>query len=133
MVYNILRMKSISVVVLLLIVLSAASFAIMPIIIRDRDNGKTSHISVGDFVDVALNGNPTTGYDWFVDSKITPVLMKISGPDFKRASERIGAGGKVTYRFKAVKKGVALLKLVYKRSWEKAPPSKSFVVKIMAE
>lgn len=133
MVYNIFRMKKILACLLATVVLSGSCLAIMPVIIRDRDNGKTIHVGTGDYIDIALNGNPTTGYDWNVESKLTPVLNKISGPSFKRWSERIGAGGKVTYRFRAIKNGTVLLKLVYKRSWEKVAPVKTFVIKIMVD
>jgi inhibitor of cysteine peptidase len=109
---------------------SACAYPIMPAIVREWNNGKSIHVYDGDYIDVALNGNPTTGYDWYIDSKLPPVLKKISGPNFKTWSERIGAGGKVTYRFKAVRKGGTRLRLVYKRSWEKVPPIKTFSVNI---
>ena len=104
----------------------AFSYSIMPVIVRDRDSGKTVTLWTGEYLDVALNGNPTTGYNWYIDSKFSPVLKKISGPTFKTWSERVGAGGKVLYRLKAVKKGSTRLILVYKRAWEKVAPIKTF-------
>ncbi len=111
----------------------ASAFSSSPVMVLDKDNGKTVELHASQFIDIALNGNPTTGYNWYTASKFSPVLKKISGPGFKSGSERVGAGGKVTYRFKAVNIGSTLLKMEYKRSWEKIPPSKTFSIKIVVK
>ena len=129
----ILEMNKIFIFLLVFLFFGVIAYSIMPIIVREYDSGKIVPLKPGEYIDVALNGNPTTGYDWYVYSNITPALKKISGPLFKKWSEREGAGGKVIYRFRAVKKGRVLLKLVYERAWEKVPPIKAFSVVVIVK
>lgn len=103
-------------------------FGRAPIKINESDEGKTIEVSTGEDIDIELNGNPTTGYQWQIDGAESPVIRQVSEPEFKPVSNAIGAGGKVTLKFKATNIGKAGIKLVYKRSWEKTTPAKIFKV-----
>jgi inhibitor of cysteine peptidase len=98
--------------------------------LNEADSGRTIELKCGSFLDIVLEGNPTTGYIWSVTSKNSPVLPQIKGSEFKPQSKLIGSGGKFTFHFKAAKHGKTTLTLVYRRPWEKKPPVKTFRLNI---
>jgi len=89
-------------------------------------------LNVGDKLVVSLEGNPTTGYQWQMASFTPEVLDWIEGPTYLPSSPgRIGSGGTFKFGFKALKKGRATVKLVYRRSWEEGvPPIKTAMLKV---
>lgn len=78
-------------------------------------------ISVGinqEFI-IALDSNPTTGYDW--EESHDDSLLKLVVDEYKpdeKAEGLVGAGGTQYFRFKALKAGQTEITLVYKRPWE---------------
>jgi inhibitor of cysteine peptidase len=97
--------------------------------LTEADAGRTIQMRVGDRLEVALPGNPTTGFQWEVGALNHAVLRPIGEPEFERSSSAIGSGGKVTMRFEAVGPGATGLQLVYRRPFEKdAPPARTFEV-----
>jgi inhibitor of cysteine peptidase len=104
--------------------------------LTDADNGKTIKVAAGKSLTIALEGNPTTGYQWQT-GKIDGASVRAEGkPEYaakKHPAGMVGVGGSFVFRFKAVKPGKSEIKLVYLRPWEKdTPPAKSFVVTIEA-
>ena len=71
--------------------------------------------------EIHLPGNPTTGYCWELASLEPEGILKSAGdPTFTPvATDRVGAPGTFFFRFAIVAPGAAVLKLVYRRSWEK--------------
>jgi len=101
--------------------------ALSPVIVLEKNSGKTIDLALGDYIDIALTGNPTTGYNWQLATNVVPELKKIFGPEFKPNGEKLGSSGKLIFRFKAVRKGSKEIKLSYLRSWEKGvKPAKTF-------
>jgi inhibitor of cysteine peptidase len=99
--------------------------------ITARDVASTVQMKLGDTLEIALEGNPTTGYTWAVASKVAQ-LQQQGEWELKRDSNLIGAGGTIILRFKAVREGEATLQLIYHRVWEKGvPPVKTFEVKVV--
>lgn len=98
---------------------------------KGGDCNSTVELNTGDTLTLALEGNPTTGYDWEVESN-DPAVLELSGePEYSSESSATGAGGTYTYRFKAVAKGQVTLRLIYHQPFEKnVPPSKSCEVTI---
>ncbi|MFC2048185.1 protease inhibitor I42 family protein [Chloroflexota bacterium] len=83
------------------------------------DEGETISIGTNQEFIIALDSNPTTGYNWEVDyneSTLSLVEAKYS-PDEKDKG-LVGAGGTQYFQFKALKTGKTEITLVYKRSWE---------------
>jgi predicted secreted protein len=64
------KLPMILLVVLLLGLMTAAYFGRDRSVIKleETDSGKTIETSMGDHIEVALEGNPTTGYTWEVVS-----------------------------------------------------------------
>ena len=101
-----------------------------PAVYDARSDGQAIDLQVGDTFEVALPENPTTGFCWEVTEGPGDVIEQEGEPQY--APDRsnpllIGAGGIVTFRFKAVAAGTAELKLEYHRKWEtETPPVKVF-------
>jgi predicted secreted protein len=77
--------------------------------------------AVGEELTVTLGSNPTTGFQWSEDAKISDesVIKKVShkfvGPGIDKPP---GTPGEEVWTFKALKKGRSTINLEYSRSWE---------------
>jgi inhibitor of cysteine peptidase len=100
--------------------------------LTDKDAGRQVSLKVGDTMEVTLVANATTGYNWFLETMKAGVLKQEGEPSYKcDAPERVGAGGRMTFKFRAAAAGETALKFGYKRPWEKnEPPAKTFEVKV---
>ncbi len=81
------------------------------------DNGKTVTVHVGDEVDIALDSNPTTGFQWAID-KSDNTLLTLKESDYTSSSNLVGSGGTQTFKFVAKSVGTVNLQLKYWRSFE---------------
>ena len=81
------------------------------------DNGKTITVHVGDEIDVALDSNPTTGFQWAID-KNNETLLTFKQSDYSASSNLIGSGGTQTLKFVAKSAGTVNLQLKYWRGFE---------------
>ena len=83
------------------------------------DASKTINTSVDQEFTIALDSNPTTGYEWQVshDANMLSLVEDRYEPD-EKAKGLVGAGGTQYYCFKALKKGSTEVILIYKRPWE---------------
>jgi inhibitor of cysteine peptidase len=84
------------------------------------DSGQTIDIGVDQEFIIALDANPTTGYDWEVslDETILELVEKTYKLGEKAEEGVVGAGGVDYFRFKALKAGETEITMVYKRTWE---------------
>lgn len=97
-----------------------------------RDDGRRLELRVGRGFTLALRANLSTGYSWKVVSSGEPVLRRLGEPAFTEDSHRAGAGGTLTYEFRAEQAGTASLALVYVREWEKdAKPAATFTLTVV--
>ena len=97
-----------------------------------RDSGRRLELRVGQRFSVALRANLSTGYSWKVVASGEPEVRMEGEPAFVADSHMAGAGGTLTYRFRAARAGTGVLKLVYVRPWEKdAKPADAFVVTVV--
>ena len=88
-------------------------------------SGSSIDLRVGDTLLVALEGNPTTGFDWALVGSASPALDLVERT-FAPSSTALGASGTVTYRFKAAAQGNTDLVINYSRSFESVPPERTF-------
>ena len=80
-----------------------------------------------------LEGNPTTGFDWYVETVpegLELVSRKYSPSD--KSGKLAGAGGISTICFKARAGGVFTVDLVYKRNWEGGETAKVLSLQVSA-
>ncbi len=106
----------------------------VPVKLSGKDAASTVEIIVGNTLEIALEGNPTTGYMWEVAYVDTDVLIQVCEPEFRPKSDARGSGGKIIMSFKAVSVGQTLLKLMYHRPFEKnKPPLRFFDVTVIVK
>jgi predicted secreted protein len=67
---------------------------------------------------IELPANRTTGHRW--EANYDKVLLQLSTTNYKRTSEKTGGGGTESFTFIPSKKGITLIRMLYKRPWEKA-------------
>lgn len=105
------------------------------VLVLDKSfDNSTMEVTVGVVIEVILDGNPTTGFDWTVMQSGSPVLAQRGAPEFAADSEAIGAGGTYRWRFDVAEAGTTELELSYARPFEEGvPPSDTFKVMIDAK
>jgi len=89
----------------------------------EADHGTLITLRVGDRLLVALEGNPTTGYEW--ENTIIyeyAVLREFEGVEFRPDSALIGAGGLFLFRYEAIDIGPQDFHFDYRRAWELGDP-----------
>ena len=99
----------------------------------EKDNGITINLGIYDPFEIELMGNPTTGYIWNAVSYDASIIKQIGEADFEPFDDKIGSGGKYTFRFQTIAAGQTTLMLIYYRTFEKnEPPAKTFKMKIVS-
>ena len=86
--------------------------------LSQKDSGTVVKASKGQMIEIALKGNPTTGYTWNI-GEYDKKILKLEGSSFVRDSDLTGAGGIETVKFSVIKKGKTNLTIQYNRVWEK--------------
>jgi inhibitor of cysteine peptidase len=95
-------------------------------------NGKTVTLGIGRTLAVRLPSNATTGYSWTVAAVSPP--LRPAGDSYAGPRNPVpGAGGTQVLRFRAVRRGSGVLRLAYKRPWEKVwpPPAETYALRII--
>jgi len=84
-------------------------------------NGTAVAVQQGRPIAVILAGNPTTGYQWSLESVSgTSIVAVGEGSYVANSGGGVGGGGRYTFSFEAKAVGSSDVKLIYKRSWEDA-------------
>ena len=100
--------------------------------LSEQDSGRMVELRVRDRLEIVLEGNPTTGYQWEQVVGEGSILRPVGEPAFRPDSGALGAGGTVTLPFEAAAAGETRLKLIYHRSFEpNVPPLKTFEASIV--
>jgi inhibitor of cysteine peptidase len=109
----------------------AALAACAPLGPRDVDAGPADSVvklARGDALVVRLDANPTTGYAWTTLEAAPGVLAADGEPVYApapTAANTVGAGGVVTYRFRAVAAGRGVVAFAYRRAADtRGPPAR---------
>lgn len=87
--------------------------------LTETDAGRSVELRLGDELQVSLPANPTTGYQWEVNAVDDAILRPLGVPTFEPHGGAVGGGGKMIMRFEAVGSGPTVLKLIYRRPFEK--------------
>jgi inhibitor of cysteine peptidase len=106
-----------------------------PIKLTAADNGKDIAVKVGDIVQVALTGNPTTGFSWLTSqSEADASVLKQQGEAVyvqeSTDPSLVGGGGTFTFTYKALAPGQVVLKFDYAQSWDSAQPEQTVSVTV---
>jgi len=115
-----IKSKSLTVVLLLIVIIAAGCGPTGEVRLDMADNGRQIETEVGQILAISLESNPTTGFGWELVELEDPILQLMGEAEFQpsESKEVVGAGGTETFRFKAVIAGQTILTLVYRRSWE---------------
>jgi inhibitor of cysteine peptidase len=102
--------------------------------LTEKDSGKTLILKVGDTLDVTLDANATTGFQWEMSEGDATVVKLLGEPVYAptpTSTQILGSGGQTTFHFEASKAGTTTVKLIYHRTFEKdVPPEKTFTVEV---
>jgi len=101
------------IILLCLIILLSGCCTGNPVRLYQIDSGRTIKVGPGDTLEIVLDANPTTGYQWKALPWDTEVIEQIDKPVYKSKSEAIGSGGELTFYFKALSTGETALKFIY--------------------
>lgn len=113
---------------------TASGWAESTLCLTAKDHGRTVVMRKGTEFSLALRQNITTGYSWQVVSHGEPAVDQVGESAFAPDSSLHGAGGTVTFHFRAAAEGRGELRLVYARPWEKdAKPAGTFAATIVVE
>jgi inhibitor of cysteine peptidase len=87
-------------------------------VLTSVENGQMVEVNQGDRIRIELESNPTTGYEWAVDSTDETILVYEGSAYEAGDGNRVGQGGIQTLTFQAAEPGQAEIHLKYWRSWE---------------
>ncbi len=95
--------------------------------VDENQSGRTVKLAAGEFLEIVLSENPTTGYRWHFTQAGSPVCILVQD-DYQSKGERVaGQGGVHRWKFQATQQGACKIALAYQRSWEQgAPPGRTF-------
>jgi inhibitor of cysteine peptidase len=82
------------------------------------DQNETINTSVGQDFIIALDANPTTGYEWIASYDDSILTLTHEEYDAEKCPGLIGAGGTYYFGFEALKKGETEITVDYLREWE---------------
>jgi predicted secreted protein len=75
------------------------------------------NVKLGNEFLIELPSNRTTGHKW--EANYNKLLLQLSTTKYKRVSEKTGGGGTESFTFIPCEKGITLIRMLYKRPWEK--------------
>ncbi|NAS89325.1 hypothetical protein C4E24_06255 [ANME-1 cluster archaeon AG-394-G21] len=95
---------------------------IPPTFLNATDNNTEVNVTIGKFLVVTLEGNPTTGYTWEVTEPLDELVLRQVGDiafvqDYAEPGF-VGVPGVQTARFEVVGAGDATINMVYHQPWE---------------
>ena len=104
---------------------------VKPMTLADVPSGEQVTLQRDQEMVLELAANPSTGYRWQIELTASAVLDKIGDEQFVPASGpggAVGAGGMTVWHFRAARTGTDLLRLVYRRPFERNVPAAKSVV-----
>jgi inhibitor of cysteine peptidase len=99
-----------------------------------KDDGSTVEMRKGDKLDIALEGNPTTGFSWVIAEGDTTIIVQEGEMQFLPSTDAAGATGSETLHFGAVGKGKATLRLEYRHPSEtNVDPARVYTLRVAVD
>ena len=117
-----------------------AAAAATPDVVRPAADGSAT-LQVGQVLEIALEGNASTGYGWEIVEDGAPMLQRATlpppapAPAGDKAGPRlVGSPSVSRWHFQATTPGEARLRLVYRRAWEKdVAPAREAAFKVVVQ
>jgi inhibitor of cysteine peptidase len=99
--------------------------------LAQEDDGGSFEIQAGGTIELSLEANPSTGYAWEMDDADpeASLIEQIGEPTFVSDNpDAMGAGGIITFTFRAVDRGEMVIRLVYLSSGVADAPTETFQI-----
>jgi inhibitor of cysteine peptidase len=99
--------------------------------LSETDDGGSFEIQAGGTIELSLQANPSTGFAWEMDDPDpeASLLEQVGDPVFISDNpDAAGAGGTVTYTFRAVDRGEMVVRMVYYPPDPTMDPTDSFQI-----
>lgn len=113
----------------LVILLTACSSG--GVTVTDADNGTVVEIAEGDEITVELEGNASTGFNWFLKQYDESVIEPTGEIEYEQTdSDAVGVGGTYTQKLKGVGAGRTTVVYDYERSFEDEAPADTFTIEV---
>ncbi|HBZ80480.1 MULTISPECIES: protease inhibitor I42 family protein [unclassified Brevibacillus] len=82
----------------------------------------TLQVQSGHVFPIALEANPTTGYQWTLSNPVDERFLVFQSTEFVPPAQaaRIGQGGHQRFAFRAINRGVTTLSFKYCRPWDQS-------------
>lgn len=93
--------------------------------------GEVASVRVGEKFHVVLDGNPTTGYNWYVQDIDTAIVEQVGESTFTPVLKLPGAGGMVSTTFRGVAPGHTTVTMVYERSFEANSTLQTYTISVI--
>lgn len=100
--------------------------------ISEANDRQAIEIHKGQFLQLTLPGNQSTGYTWFPVQEVNSQILKEIFHEFIPDSKLVGAGGVEKWKYEIIGEGSTSLTLQYCRPWESVQPLKTYSVDIKA-
>lgn len=115
--------------VFFLLFLCGIAFVAAGLTLTEGDEGRAIELEAGELFQIALEANPSAGFNW-EPALFNESVIRMLDTAFIPDTAALGSSGKQLLRFKALASGYTLLRLIYRRSFEKnVPASKSFEIR----
>ncbi|MBF0101980.1 MAG: protease inhibitor I42 family protein [Desulfobacterales bacterium] len=105
--------------------------------ITQADNGKNYPIAQGDYLQITLPSNPTTGYAWEILSLDEAIVKRVENAYHSSCtpeSGMVGCGGEDVWTFQAISPGVTQLSMTYIRPFDSTiQPENNFSITVKVE
>lgn len=100
--------------------------------VQTEEMKKTVDAETGEYFDISLESNPTTGYSWQVTQYPSKKVVKLLNSRYvEPSSDAMGAPGTEVWQFQAVGKGSTRMVMKYSQPWDKkAPPAKRYTLTV---
>jgi inhibitor of cysteine peptidase len=115
---------------------SQSSFPVVSgeITLSQVNNGSRVELAESNVLALRLASNLSTGYSWQVEEMDANVLRQVGAAEFEAGANMPGAPGTQILRFVGTGKGLAHLKLAYRRPWETdVAPAQTFVAQVQSK
>jgi inhibitor of cysteine peptidase len=108
--------------ILICVAMSVAGCGQAPVSLDDNNSDRAITLAIDQEFVVALESNPTTGYDWSFEFTRDGVVVADGSSYEPMEPMLVGSGGTKRFRFIAEQPGQTTLKFEYRRSWETEVP-----------
>lgn len=120
--------------VIALIILTFILSACIPAKPPEPDTGPVLDAIAGEEFVVNLASNPTTGYRWALAKPLDHKILNLLKTEYQPSpgsQNRVGAGGREVWTFRAVGQGFTVIEFKYAREWEKdKPPARRHTLRV---